>query len=93
MYVGKSIPPSKVHFEGILLRVRYCTFCILSNGSDRVIVYGAFYVPHIIRAVVHKYRAGLKSGPCVARVFCLSLPGCCLAKHVHFLASFCTEGH
>ena len=33
--VCRKVYPSKVHFEGILLRVRYCTFCILSNGSAR----------------------------------------------------------
>ena len=36
-----------------------------------------------------KYRDGLKNGPQVARIFCLALPGCCLAKQVHFLAHFC----
>ena len=35
-------------------------------------------------------RDGLKSGPLVARIFCLTLPGCCLPNQVHFLAHLCT---
>ena len=36
--------------------------------------------------MVTLYRAGLKRGSKVARIICLALPGCCLAKQVHFLA-------
>ena len=35
------------------------------------------------------YRAALGGGPYVARIFCLLLPSCCLAKQDHLLVDLC----
>ena len=61
----------------------------ITNESSHSIIF--YYFPTDF--TFYLYRDGLKSGPQVARIFCLALPCCCLAKQVNFLAHLCRANH